>query len=193
MELDQNYWQSRYADENTPWDIGNVSPPLKEYIDELTDKEMRILIPGAGKAYEAVYFHQLGFRRVFVLDWAMGAFDHLRLAAPDFPVEHLLCNDFFELDGEFDLVLEQTFFCALSPSLRTDYVNKMASLLPSGGTLAGLLFASPFEREGPPFGGTEMEYRGLFLGRFLIKRLKMAKNSILPRVNNELFFELIKK
>jgi methyl halide transferase len=193
MELDQIYWQNRYSEENTPWDIGNVSPPLKEYLDQVTDKEMRILIPGAGKAYEAVYLHRLGFQQVFVLDWAMSAFDHLRLSAPDFPVEHLLCNDFFELDGQFDLVLEQTFFCAISPSLRMDYVTKMASLLPSGGTLSGLLFASPFEQDGPPFGGTENEYRGLFSGSFLIKRMEIAKNSILPRMNNELFFELIKK
>ncbi len=193
MELDQNYWESRYTEENTPWDIGNVSPPLMDYIDELTEKKLRILIPGAGKAYEAVYLHRLGFQQVFVLDWAMSAFDHLRLAAPDFPEKHLLCNDFFKLEGQFDLVLEQTFFCALSPSLRMDYVTKMASLLPSGGTLAGLLFATPFDREGPPFGGTEREYHGLFSGRFLVKRMEMAKNSILPRVNNELFFELIKK
>jgi methyl halide transferase len=162
-------------------------------MDRLTDKDTRILIPGAGKAFEAIYLHRQGFREVYVLDWAMGAFDHLLSVEPGFPRERLVCNDFFELEGKFDLILEQTFFCALEPSLRKAYVSKMASLLPKGGTLAGLLFASHFQREGPPFGGTEVEYRELFEGDFDILRMELSENSILPRMNNELFFELIKK
>lgn len=193
MQLDEKYWQTRYSERDTPWDIGHAAPPLKDYIAGLEDLDMRILIPGAGKAYEAIHLHQLGFRQVFVLDWAEKAFDHLRAMAPDFPEVHLLCDDFFRLDGQFDLVLEQTFFCALKPHQREQYAAKMASLLPSGGTLAGLLFASEFERPGPPYGGTESEYRALFEVDFQVKRMELAKNSILPRMNNELFFELIKK
>jgi thiopurine S-methyltransferase len=191
--LDQAYWQSRYELHDTPWDIGHVAPPLKAFVDNLEDRATRILIPGAGKAFEAIYLHQKGFKEVYVLDWAMSAFEYLLSEVPDFPREHLLCTDFFELQGQYDLILEQTFFCALEPSLRQAYVSKMASLLPSGGTLAGLLFASHFEKNGPPFGGTETEYRTLFDVHFEISCLKMAENSILPRMNNELFFELIKK
>lgn len=193
MELNQIYWQSRYVDESTPWDIGHVSPPLKLFFDSLHDKDLRILIPGAGRAYEAVYLHRQGFRQVFVCDWVEEAFDHLRAEAPDFPAMHLICGDFFELEGEFDLIVEQTFFCAISPSLRSSYVAKVAALLPQGGTLAGLLFASHFESAGPPFGGTEKEYRTLFSVGFDIKTMELAKNSILPRVQNELFFELKRK
>ncbi|MBI5915222.1 MAG: SAM-dependent methyltransferase, partial [Bacteroidetes bacterium] len=93
----------------------------------------------------------------------------------------------------FDLMLEQTFFCAIPPSLRTDYVNKAAQLLPPGKTLAGLLFASHFGKPGPPFGGTEAEYRKLFSPHFFIEAMEMCKNSILPRTGNELFFQLIRK
>ncbi len=192
-ELNQAYWQNRYLQNDIPWDIGHVSPPLKEYLDKLDNKRISILIPGAGKAFEAIYLHQQGFTEVYVLDWAMSAFEQLLAEAPDFPREHLLCTDFFELQGQFDLVLEQTFFCALEPSQRKAYVAKMASLLPKGGTLAGLLFASHFAKDGPPFGGTETEYKALFDGYFEICFIKMAKNSILPRMNNELFFEFIKK
>jgi len=193
MELDKHYWQHRYLEGNTPWDIGYASPPLKDFIDELEDLNCRILIPGAGRAYEAVYLHWKGFKQVFVCDWVDEAFDHLRAEAPDFPVEHLLCADFFELDGAFDLILEQTFFCALSPSLRGSYVSKAANLLCTGGCLAGLLFAQPFEKEGPPFGGMEHEYRLLFSSTFEIIQMEMAKNSILPRSHNELFVKLIVK
>ncbi|MCF8245910.1 MAG: SAM-dependent methyltransferase [Saprospiraceae bacterium] len=193
MELDQTYWQHRYLESNTPWDIGYASPPLKDFIDTLKDQNMQILVPGAGRAYEAIYLHRKGFQQVFVCDWADKAFDFLRVEAPDFPEQNLICRDFFELNGVFDLILEQTFFCAISPSLRGQYVSKAASLLRQGGSLAGLLFANPFETEGPPFGGTENEYRKLFTPTFEVFCLEMAKNSILPRSQNELFFQLFKK
>ncbi len=48
---EENYWTNRYKIESTGWDIGYASTPLKEYIDQLSDKTIRILIPGAGNAY----------------------------------------------------------------------------------------------------------------------------------------------
>ncbi|MBI1227204.1 MAG: SAM-dependent methyltransferase [Bacteroidetes bacterium] len=193
MELDQNYWEERYKEANTPWDIGYASPPLIAFLDQLENLDTRILIPGAGKAYEAIYLHQKGFKAVFVCDWAKSAFDLLRAKAPDFPEAHLICSDFFELDGCYDLIIEQTFFCAIPPSLRKAYVSKVEKLLRKQGSLAGLLFASHFENAGPPFGGTENDYRNLFSEKFVILRMSIAKNSILPRSHNELFFQLIKK
>ncbi|MCB0780847.1 MAG: SAM-dependent methyltransferase, partial [Flavobacteriales bacterium] len=53
MDLDRDFWQQRYADGTTGWDLGAVSPPLKAYFDQLTDKDLRILIPGGGRSYEA--------------------------------------------------------------------------------------------------------------------------------------------
>lgn len=193
MELNKNFWNERYAQADTPWDIGYVSPALKTFIDALPDKNIRVLIPGAGRAYEAVYLFRQGFQQVFVCDWAEESFRQLKTMVPDFPANQLLCTDFFELEGTFDLMLEQTFFCAIPPSLRTDYVNKAAQLLPSGKTLAGLLFASHFGIPGPPFGGTDAEYRKLFSPHFFIEAMEMCKNSILPRAENELFFQLIRK
>ncbi|WP_412783757.1 hypothetical protein, partial [Aeromonas sanarellii] len=68
---------------------------------------------------------------------------------------HLIENDFFELDDKFDLILEQTFFCALDPELRNQYATKMYNLLNTNGKIAGLLFNFPLTNEGPPFGGSE--------------------------------------
>ena len=51
----KEYWINRYKEERTGWDIGYPSTPLKEYIDQLQDKNLRILIPGAGNGYEAEY------------------------------------------------------------------------------------------------------------------------------------------
>ena len=34
----KEYWSQRYKDAQTGWDIGSPSTPIKEYIDQLTDK-----------------------------------------------------------------------------------------------------------------------------------------------------------
>ena len=100
----------------------------------------------------------------------------------------MIHSDFFTLNTTFDLILEQTFFCALPPEMRTQYVEKMASLLNPKGKLAGLLFDFPLTTEGPPFGGSATEYLNLFSDKFTIKTLEKAHNSIKPRQNKELFF-----
>ncbi|RMF24648.1 MAG: SAM-dependent methyltransferase [Bacteroidetes bacterium] len=191
--LDPDFWEERYRQGDTPWDIGAPSPPLMNYTRRATTPETRILIPGAGRAYEAAELHRRGYRHLFVCDWAPSAFRHLLDQAPDFPREHLLVQDFFQLALEVDLILEQTFFCALDPALRPRYVDKCAELLAPGGRLAGVLFASPFEREGPPFGGTADEYRRLFAPRFHILQMELCEDSIEPRKGNELFVLLEKK
>ena len=54
-EKERAYWSKRYKEERTGWDIGFPSLPLKTYIDQLENKDLKILIPGAGNAYEAEY------------------------------------------------------------------------------------------------------------------------------------------
>jgi thiopurine S-methyltransferase len=187
--LNKAYWEKRYAGQNLGWDIGSVSPPLKAYIDQLKNKELKILVPGAGYGYEAIYLFENGFKNAFVVDIAAPPLAEIRSKCPDFPKEQLLQIDFFELKlRDFDLVLEQTFFCALLPELRSSYVKKMHELLKEGGRLAGLLFDFPLTENGPPFGGSTSEYQGLFKEDFKILTLAQAYNSIGPRQGNELFF-----
>ena len=187
--LDAEYWESRYAGGDIPWDIGHVSPPLKAYFDQLHDKGIRILIPGAGSAYEAIYLLENGFDNVHVCDISPTAIHNLQSR---FPRVNTICEDFFCISGSYDLIVEQTFFCALDPSLRRKYFEKMHELLTQDGKLMGLLFASNFEKPGPPFGGSAEEYLDLMDGLFEPIYLKMAYNSIEPRKDNELFF-LLKK
>ncbi len=186
--LGADYWEGRYRQEDTPWDIGYISPPLQRFVDELTDKDLRILIPGAGYGHEAVYLHENGFTNVFVCDWARSSLDAIKENAPSFPDQHLLCQDFFILEGHFDLILEQTFFCAIYPSDRERYVNKCFELLIEGGIMAGLLFNIVFDRKGPPFGGRKEDYLALFSRKFEVKKMDISPHSIGPRSGNELFF-----
>lgn len=182
-----NYWEERYQKGETGWDAGSITTPLKEYIDQLTDKNLRILIPGAGNGYEFDYLIENGFQNVYVIDIAETPLNNIKIRKPEF-ASHLIHSDFLTLNTTFDLILEQTFFCALPPEMRPKYVEKMVSLLKPNGKLAGLLFDFPLTAEGPPFGGSTPEYLNLFSDKFNIKTLEKAHNSIKPRQNKELFF-----
>lgn len=184
--INESFWHNRYLQNQTGWDAGGVTTPLKEYFDQLTDRTLRILIPGAGNAWEAGYLHEKGFTNVVVLDLAQPPLDNLQKRVPDFPESHLIKGDFFNHEGIYDLIVEQTFFCALDPSLRKKYAEKMAYLLHSGGKLAGVLFDKEFEG-GPPFGGCADEYREYFKPLFRFKTFETCRNSIPPRSGNELF------
>ena len=191
------YWQGRYAAGRDGWDVHAITPPLRTYFDQLdVARQPRILIPGAGRAYEAEYLHQLGFRQVFVADIAPEALAALAARVPDFPQKHLLLTDFFALsnDPSFDLIVEQTFFCALSPALRPMYAQQCATLLRPGGTLMGLLFDTDFGPvQEPPFGGSKDEYREYFAPYFEFRHFETATNSLAPRLGRELFICLKKK
>jgi SAM-dependent methyltransferase len=189
--LSSAYWNHRYLENQTGWDIGYASPALVNFALQFP-KDSRILIPGCGKAWEAEALHEAGFTHVFILDFAPEALAAFAERVAGFPKEHLLQGDFFHHKGQYDLILEQTFFCAINRELRPDYVKQMLQLLAPGGLLAGLLFRTEFEREGPPFGGTPEEYRKLFESGFEILKLELCKNSILPRLNNEVWMEMRK-
>lgn len=186
--LDANFWNERYLRQETGWDLGRVSPPLQAYIDQLTDKNISILIPGAGNAHEAIYLAEQGFRNITVIDIAAAAVNRLREKCGDkMPALKILEMDFFACTGRFDLILEQTFFCALHPSYRNAYVRQMASLLSGNGRLVGVLFNRDFEQS-PPFGGNEILYRQLFMPTLRIQKMETCYNSYPARSGTELFF-----
>lgn len=190
MQLNESYWSTRYQQGQIGWDIGDVSTPIKEYIDQLTDKDISILIPGAGNAYEAEYLWNSGFRNITVVDLAQEPLNNLQSRIPDFDSGNLIQGDFFDLDQTFDLVIEQTFFCALVPSLRKAYTEKMSEVVKEEGKLVGLLFNIPLFDDHPPFGGHKKDYLPLFSERFKVKVMETACNSVMPRAGNELFINM---
>lgn len=187
-KFDRSYWELRYEENKTGWNIGYASPPIKEYIEQLEDKSATILIPGAGNSYEAQLLWNNGFINTFVLDIAKQPLENLKNRVETFPNNQLLHQDFFELNKTFDLIIEQTFFCALNPNLRNQYAEKMYQLLKPNGKLVGLFFDFPLTESGPPFGGSIEEYKSIFGKYFKIKTLERATNSIKERQGKELFF-----
>lgn len=187
--LDSAFWDNRYLMEETGWDMGQPSPALKGYFDQLENKKLKILIPGCGSAYEAAYLMDQGFEDVTVIDISGVLVKELKRKFIRYEGKRLqiIEGNFFNFSGQFDLIVEQTFFCALNPSLRKAYVSKMYELLKPGGKLVGLLFNRQFEG-GPPFSGSIDEYRALFKRKWDMLKMETCYNSIVPRAGTELFF-----
>ncbi|MDR6967290.1 SAM-dependent methyltransferase [Flavobacterium arsenatis] len=191
LPLDKTYWDNQYQANATGWDLGEVSPPIKTYIDTIENKDAKILIPGCGNTYEAEYLLQKGFTNVTVIDIAPTLVENLKHKFVENTNIRVVLGDFFEHAGNYDCIIEQTFFCALPPRMRQRYVWKMHQLLTDHGKLIGLLFNREFE-VGPPFGGNLKEYEQLFQKAFVFNSISLAKNSVPARENTELFIELQK-
>ena len=110
MVLNETFWGNKYKSEKTGWDIGSISTPLKKYFDQLTNKELKILIPGGGNSYEAKYLHKLGFKNIYVVDISPTVLINFQKRVLSFPNHHLIKNDFFGLKDSFELIIKQTFF-----------------------------------------------------------------------------------
>lgn len=192
--LNEAFWDNRYINNDIGWDMKQVSPPLKSIIDSLNDKHLKILIPGCGNAYEAAYLALQGFTNVTLIDIAPTLVNRLKKQFADSNIQVVL-GDFFDHQGGYDLILEQTFFCALNPKLRPEYVHKCFELLNQSGSLRGVLFNINFENDGPPFGGTKSEYETLFSPSFSLEHIDICQNSIEKRQGNELLinFKTTKK
>ena len=188
----EDYWNARYENQETGWDIGYAAPAICEYVDQLENKNIKILIPGCGRAYEAEYLFKQGFTQVYPMDFSENAMQEFLDRTPDFPADQWLSEDFFEHEGQYDLILEQTFFCALHPSERPHYIEHMLKLLKPGGHLAGLLFNIPLFSDHPPYGGAKEEYIQQFEPHLQLKTIEACTNSIPPRDGSELFINFIK-
>jgi methyl halide transferase len=191
--LNADYWDSRYQTSQTGWDIGYPSPAIVSYFERLKDKNSALLIPGCGNAYEGEAIHNMGFTNLTLLDYAENSKRNFLERVSGFSENNFITGDFFEHKGSYDIIVEQTFFCALNPDLRSMYVDSMHELLAPGGKIVGLMFNIPLFEDHPPFGGNETDYRKLFEAKFKIQQMDVSQYSIPSRAGNELFIELIKK
>jgi SAM-dependent methyltransferase len=186
-------WNKRWEMQEIGWDIGYGSPAILAYMQTYKNQDASILIPGCGNAYEATALVEAGFTNITVLDIAPKAVEILTEKFKGVPAITVLCGDFFALQGVYDLILEQAFFCAISPELRKDYVAKAFMLLAPSGKIVGLLFDKEFDGTGPPYGGRKVDYEAFFSPFFHIKHMEPCYNSIEQRKNAELFIELDKR
>lgn len=188
--LSKNFWKERYVTETTGWDLGIISRPIKAYFDQVDDKSIRILIPGCGNGYEAEYLFNQGFKSVHVIDLTEEPLANLKSRVPSFPDNQMHVGDFFDHQGQYDVIVEQTMFCAIDPNLRSKYADKVHELLSEKGKLIGVMFDREFDG-GPPYGGSKDEYLNYFK-QFSSVEMDACYNSVVPRQGHELFVRIRK-
>ncbi len=193
--MNKQYWSNRYIQNTTGWDLGKVSPPIKVFVDKLINKKLKILIPGSGYGYEAEYLFLNGYLNTSVVDLAKEPLQNIKKRVANFPEKQLIEANFFNLskNQKFDLIIEQTFFCAINPKLREQYVKMCYSLLNNGGRIVGLLFYDIPLKEDPPFGGDKFEYLKLFEPFFEILIFEKCMNSHSSRMGKEYWIEFTKR
>ena len=150
-------WQRHYDENDLGWDLGQVAPPFVKLWEEGKLPLGKVLVPGCGRGHEVQFFAENGFA-VTAIDFSAGAVTYLKNALKERNLEgRVLHQDFFSLDdthdGVYDLVIEQTFFCAISPRQRQDYVLNVSRMLKPGGMLVGLFYHTD-KQGGPPYNTT---------------------------------------
>ena len=183
-------WEARYQEGDTPWDLGKPTPAFSRLLREARFAPGKLLIPGAGRGYDALAFAQAGFD-VTGVDVSETACQSLRERAAKVGVGlEVRQEDFFAIaePERFDLALEYTFYCAIDPGLRTAYRDQMARLLKPGGLLFGLFFPlnKPLEAGGPPFGVKRDEVEASMSERFDLMHAEEPADSVKPRRGNEI-------
>ena len=189
-------WQRHYDENDLGWDLGQVAPPFINLLESNVIFPGKTLVPGCGRGHEVVYLAENGFD-VTAVDYSIGAVNYLKQVVQQRKLDSKVLNiDFFDLssthDCIYDLLIEQAFFCAISPNQRDLYVATVARVLKSGGMLAGL-FYNTAQEGGPPFNTTKEDIIKHFSELFEIRNLTQAKNSAEQRKDKELLAILVKK
>jgi SAM-dependent methyltransferase len=192
-KLEAQFWEERYQSGQTGWDIGEPAPPLVDFLNSPeAPKPGKILVPGCGHGHEALYLAEQGFE-VVGLDFAPSAIEFCRRQARERGLEsrtRFEQHDLFKLPadfkGAFDFAAEHTFFCAIDPALRPQYVQVIHDILKPGGKLLAVFWAHN-RPGGPPYGTSAGEIYRLFSPLFEIEQLQPAKRGHPRRAGEELW------
>ncbi|TVQ97048.1 MAG: methyltransferase domain-containing protein [Deltaproteobacteria bacterium] len=162
-----DFWEALYLRAETGWDLGGPTPVLRAALDTgLLGEPGRIVVPGAGRGYDAVLLAERGFA-VTAVDFSASAVAHLQGEAAARGLEmDVRQQDVFALEEEpagcMDACFEYTCFVAIDPALRERYAALLTHLVRPGGRLLFLAFPLGKESPGPPHGLTLEELEGLF-------------------------------
>ena len=158
-QMSQTYWEQRYQTRDMPWEKGEPSPGLVDFLATHPGLPgATVCVPGGGTGHDARAWAQAGFR-VYGYDLAPSAIQLSRekTAAAGLRAEFRRA-DFLRDDPPFpfDWIFEHTLFCAIQPAERALYVRAVARWLRPGGNYLAVNYLIPDE-DGPPFGTTRQE------------------------------------
>jgi SAM-dependent methyltransferase len=157
--MSQDYWEARYQTQDMPWDKGEPSPGLIDFLSTHSDLPRgTVCVPGCGTGHDVREWARAGFM-ASGFDIAPSA---IRLATEKTRAAGLAGTfqlaDFLrdEPPFQFDWVFEHTLFCAVNPDERNDYVQAVPRWLKPDGQYLAVNYLIP-DRDGPPFGTTREE------------------------------------
>lgn len=189
----QEFWQSLYEAGRTGWDLGGPTPVFRRLLDNQRLAPGRMVVIGAGRGYDARLFARNGFQ-VTAIDFAPAAIRAMHERSdPSAPVA-IVSGDIFDLNsvlhGQFDYVLEYTFYCAIDPQRRGEYAATIKTLLRPGGRFVGLAFPLDSGQrdayDGPPYPVNPDELVALMERRGLVlKHREIPPDSVRPRLGRE--------
>jgi methyl halide transferase len=167
-----DFWQARFESNVTPWDRGEASPQLRQWLSSNVLTPCRIVVPGCGSGHEVVVLAERGFD-VTAVDYAPAAITRTRaaLAVTNARAEVIEADVLTFTPGTpFDAVYEQTCLCALHPDRWVPYARRLHAWLKPGGRLFGMFAqvarpgAATGSIEGPPYHCDINAMRALFDG-----------------------------
>ncbi len=153
-----DYWEAAYREQRDGWELGDATPPIVRGLRDVKPGG-RAIVFGCGRGHEARAAARAGFEVVGV-DFAESArAEAERLTPPDLASRIAWrVQDIFTLDhtdaGAFDLVIEHTSYCAISPARRDEWMRVARAVLRPGGALLALFYTHGRDG-GPPFGATQ--------------------------------------
>ncbi|KZP24654.1 S-adenosyl-L-methionine-dependent methyltransferase [Athelia psychrophila] len=169
-----NGWDTAWQQNLTPWDRGNVQPPLRDLlVSDQVDwpRNGRALVPGCGRGYDPIFIAAtlgLDTLAIDISPTAIKAANDLLAQTPLTDSKGTVAfrdADFFTLAPPqselFDLIYDYTFFVAIPPARRVEWGQQMNKLVKKGGYLITLVFPLGIPKEcetGPPFRVEPVDY-----------------------------------
>lgn len=136
------------------------------------------------------------------IDIAPTAVDAANVKFSSNPMISCHLQDFFTIQdtplaGKFDGIWEHTCFCAIPPTMRSQYVTAAAVALKPNGLLLACFYLNPWDPEedqtqGPPFGTSLAELEHLFAKYFDFLDSKIPEFTFPGREGKEVI-QLLKK
>jgi cyclopropane fatty-acyl-phospholipid synthase-like methyltransferase len=151
--MPDNEWEARYIANDMPWEKGEPSPGLVDFLAAHPDLSRgRVAVPGCGTGHDVRAWAAAGFD-AHGFDLAPSAVRNAREKTPAGLPAQFEERDFLSEPplSAFDWLFEHTLFCAIDPSRRDDYVQAARRWLAPTGQFLAVFYLSP-DTEGPPFG-----------------------------------------
>jgi methyl halide transferase len=182
-------WEQKYQESQDRWDLGCPAPPFINLLNSnKAPQPGRIAVLGCGSGQDALLFAEAGFD-VVGFDFAPSPINRATTIAQTRELNaQFLQRNIFDLAAEFpnafDYVLEHTCYCAIDPTMRSEYVQVVKNLLRPQGQLIAIFFTHS-RLGGPPFGVRSQEVLDEFSPYFDPVLFQPAQDSIDRRKGEE--------